>query len=74
MVTEYQIRLDGRTATSLVYGGDAPRDRASYSFYVGREAGVTHRVRIRAKLPDGSWGGYSEQRSVTTGAGGGSRP
>lgn len=74
VVTEYQIRLDGRTATSLVYGGDAPRDRASYSFYVGREAGVTHRVRIRAKLPDGSWGGYSEQRSVTTGAGGGSRP
>ncbi|NNN36636.1 hydrolase, partial [Streptomyces sp. S3(2020)] len=38
-------------------------------FYVGRDAGVTHRVRIRAKLPDGTWGGFSAQRTVTTGAG-----
>jgi len=71
VVTEYQIRLDGRAATSLVYGGDAPRDRASYSFYVGRDAGVSHRVRIRARLPDGTWGGFSVERAVTTGAGDG---
>jgi hypothetical protein len=50
-----------------VYGGDAPRDRAEYSFYAGREAGVTHRVRVRAKLPDGTWGGFSAERTVTTG-------
>lgn len=68
VITEYEVRLDGRTATSLVYGGDAPRDRASYRFYLGREAGVTHRVRIRAKLPDGTWGGFSAERTVTTGA------
>ncbi|MFI8949647.1 fibronectin type III domain-containing protein [Streptomyces sp. NPDC053750] len=68
-VTEYQIHLDGRPATSLVYGGDAPRDRAEYSFYAGREAGVTHRVRVRARLADGTWGGFSEERKVTTGAG-----
>jgi chitodextrinase len=74
VVTEYQVRLDGRAATSLVYGGDAPRDRASYSFYVGRDAGVTHRVRIRVRLPDGTWGGYSAERTVTTGAAGGFRP
>lgn len=74
VVTEYQIRLDGQEATSLVYGGNAPRDRASYSFYVGRDTGVTHRVRIRARLPDGTWGGYSAERAVTTGAAGGSRP
>ncbi|MFF7853366.1 fibronectin type III domain-containing protein [Streptomyces sp. NPDC007904] len=67
-VTEYQVHLDGRAATSLVYGGDAPRDRATYRFYVGREAGVTHRVRIRAMLPDGTWGGFSAERTVTTGA------
>ncbi|MFF4255213.1 fibronectin type III domain-containing protein [Streptomyces sp. NPDC001663] len=66
VVTEYQIRLDGRAATSLVYGGKAPRDRATYSFYVGRDTGVTHRVRIRAKLPDGTWSGYSAERTVTT--------
>ncbi|GHB39674.1 hydrolase [Streptomyces viridiviolaceus] len=67
VVTEYRIHLDGRPATSLVYGGDAPRDRAEYSFYAGAEAGVTHRVRIRAKLPDGTWGGFSAERTVTTG-------
>lgn len=67
VITEYAIRLDGQAATSLVYGGDAPRDRATYSFYVGRDGGVTHRVRIRAKLPDGTWGGWSPERTVTTG-------
>jgi chitodextrinase len=68
-IAEYEIHLDGRRATSLVFGGSAPRDRATYSFYVGRDAGVTHRVRVRAMLPDGTWGGFSAQRTVTTGAG-----
>lgn len=68
-VAEYQIHLDGRPATSLVYGSSVPRDRAAYSFYVGRKAGVTHRVRVRAMLPDGTWGGFSAERAVTTGAG-----
>ncbi|KOX06195.1 hydrolase [Streptomyces sp. NRRL B-1140] len=66
-VTEYRIELDGRPATSLVFGGGAPHGRATYSFYVGRSAGVTHRVRIRAMLPDGTWGGLSAERAVTTG-------
>ncbi|MEU0227235.1 fibronectin type III domain-containing protein [Streptomyces sp. NPDC006284] len=70
VVTEYQIHLDGRPATSLVFGGDAPRDRAEYSFYAGREAGVTHRVRVRARLSDGTWGGLSAERKVTTGGSG----
>lgn len=68
-VTEYQIQLDGRPATSLVYGGSTPRERATYSFYAGRRARVTHRVRVRAMLPDGTWGGFSAERVVTTGAG-----
>ncbi|MFJ5533074.1 fibronectin type III domain-containing protein [Streptomyces sp. NPDC093261] len=67
VITEYGIDLDGRPATSLVWGGSAPRSTAAYSFYVGREAGVTHRVRIRARLPDGTWGGFSPERAVTTG-------
>ncbi|MDN0199147.1 fibronectin type III domain-containing protein [Streptomyces sp. S.PNR 29] len=68
VITEYEIHLDGRPATSLVYGGDAPRGRVTYSFYAGRDAGVTHRVRLRARLPDGTWGGFSAERTVTTGA------
>ncbi|MEU0220885.1 hydrolase, partial [Streptomyces sp. NPDC006265] len=26
-------------------------------------------VRLRAMLPDGTWGGFSAERAVTTGAG-----
>ncbi|MFF9038558.1 fibronectin type III domain-containing protein [Streptomyces sp. NPDC014892] len=66
VVTEYEIQLDGRTATTLVWGGTPPRGRATYRFHVGRETGVTYRVRIRAKLPDGTWGGFSAERTVTT--------
>ena len=68
VVTEYQVRLDGRTATTLVFGGTPPRERATYSFYLGPESGVGHRVRIRGRLPDGTWGGFSAERTVTTGA------
>jgi chitodextrinase len=67
VVTEYQIQLDGRAATSLVYGGNAPRDKATYSFYLTPDSGVSHRVRIRGRLPDGTWGGFSAERTVTTG-------
>lgn len=67
VVTEYQVHLDGTAATSLVFGGTAPRERATYSFYLGREAGAGHRVRLRARMPDGTWGGFSAERTVTTG-------
>ena len=66
-VAEYQIHLDGKTATSLVFGGTAPRKKATHSFYVGKKPGDTHRLKLRAKLPDGTWGGYSAERTVTTG-------
>ncbi|GAA3880253.1 fibronectin type III domain-containing protein [Streptomyces lacrimifluminis] len=66
LITEYEIQLDRRPATSLVWGGPPPRERASYSFYVGRDTGVTYRVRIRARLPDGTWGGFSAERTLVT--------
>lgn len=68
VVTEYQVRLDGTAATSLLFGGTPPPGRVTYSFYLGREAGERHRVRIRARLPDGTWGALSAERTVTTGA------
>ncbi|MFF3849949.1 fibronectin type III domain-containing protein [Streptomyces sp. NPDC002328] len=67
VVTEYEIELDGKPATSLVWGGTPPRGTAAHSLYLGREAGVGHRVRLRARLPDGTWGAYSAERTVTTG-------
>ncbi|MEU9338513.1 fibronectin type III domain-containing protein [Streptomyces sp. NPDC048290] len=68
VISEYQIQLDGQSATSLVWGGEPPEGRSEYSFYIGEKAGETHRVRLRPKLPDGTWGGYSEELTVTTGA------
>ncbi|MFD6415649.1 fibronectin type III domain-containing protein [Streptomyces sp. NPDC060194] len=67
LVAEYQIHLDGRLATTLVWGGDAPKGRAKHTFYVTREAGETYAVKIRPRLPDGTWGAFSTERRVTTG-------
>ncbi|MET8136875.1 fibronectin type III domain-containing protein [Streptomyces sp. NPDC005251] len=67
VITEYRIHLDGHAVTSLVWGDSPPRGTCTYSFFIGRKANVTHRVRILAKLPDGTWGGFSAERSVTTG-------
>jgi hypothetical protein len=67
VVTGYQIQLDGQPATSLVRGGTPARGKATYSFYAGPEPGVGHRVRLRARLPDGTWGAFSAEWTVTTG-------
>ncbi|WP_030752327.1 fibronectin type III domain-containing protein [Streptomyces sp. NRRL S-31] len=67
VIAEYRIQLDGTTATSLVWGGAPPPGRAHHSFYLGTAAGERHRVRLRARLPDGTWGGWSAERTVTTG-------
>ncbi|RFU86274.1 fibronectin type III domain-containing protein [Streptomyces triticagri] len=68
-VAEYQIHLNGRQATTLVWGADAPKGRAKHSFFISRTSGETYRVKLRARLPDGNWGAFSPERSVTTGEG-----
>ncbi|WP_306319730.1 MULTISPECIES: fibronectin type III domain-containing protein [unclassified Streptomyces] len=68
-VPAYQVYLDGREATTVVWGESAPAGSATYSFYIGKKARVEHRVRIRAQLPDGTWGAFSKERKVTTGDG-----
>ncbi|MEU6660168.1 fibronectin type III domain-containing protein [Streptomyces sp. NPDC046821] len=67
-VPAYRIYLDGHLATTLVWGDAPPAGTARNSFYVGRDAGVRHKVRIRAQLPDGTWGAFSAERAVTTGS------
>lgn len=65
-VSEYQIHLNGKQATTLMWGGKAPEGKAKHSFFITRESGQTYRVRLRAKLPDGDWGAFSAERTVTT--------
>ncbi|GAA2434891.1 fibronectin type III domain-containing protein [Streptomyces macrosporus] len=66
-ITRYRIHLDGELATTLNWSAPTPRERVSYSLYAGKEPGITHTVRIRAMLPDGTWGALSEKRTVTLG-------
>ncbi|MBB1245586.1 fibronectin type III domain-containing protein [Streptomyces durbertensis] len=69
VVSDYQIHLDGKFATTLSWRGEAPRARAEHRFFLTREGGERHRVKLRARLPDGTWGAFSEERTVTTPAG-----
>ncbi|MFI7382543.1 fibronectin type III domain-containing protein [Streptomyces sp. NPDC049813] len=66
-VPAYQVYLDGRQATTVMWGESAPKDKATYSFYIGEQAGARHRVKLRGQLPDGTWGAFSPERTVVTG-------
>ncbi|WP_406112972.1 fibronectin type III domain-containing protein [Streptomyces sp. NBC_01014] len=64
-VTGYQMYLDGKLTTTIVWGAAAPQHAATYTFAVREKPGTTYRVKIRAKLPDGNWGTFSAERTVT---------
>jgi chitodextrinase len=64
-VKEYQMYLDGRLTTTIAWGAAPPQDRATYRFVVQEKPGTSYAVKIRAKLPDGDWGTFSAERSVT---------
>ncbi|MER5493572.1 fibronectin type III domain-containing protein [Streptomyces sp. LE64] len=67
VVMQYRIQLNRKQTTSLVWGGEPPKGRAEHRFYLDRKKGVSYRVRIQAMLPDGTYGEYSEERTVVTG-------
>lgn len=64
---EYQVYLDEVFVTTLAGSDDAPGGRARHTVNLGTEAGRTYAVRIRPRLPDGTWGAFSTERTVTTG-------
>lgn len=66
VVLEYQIFLDGEFVTTLLWGAEAPRGRAEHSLMIDEEPGVTYTLKLRARLPDGHWGAFSDERTVTT--------
>lgn len=67
-VTAYQLFLDGRLTTTIVFGAAPPPGRAAYSLTVSAEKpGTRYRLRLRARLPDGKWGDFSAQRTVVIG-------
>ncbi|MFF4172525.1 fibronectin type III domain-containing protein [Streptomyces sp. NPDC001744] len=63
-VTHHELHLDGRFATTIVWGTEPPTGRATYTFPVTDPPGTRHTVTLRARLPDGTWGDFSAPRTV----------
>lgn len=65
LVPEYEIYRDGEFLTTLFWGAAAPRDRVEHSVAIEDPAGTTYVLKVRARLPDGHWGAFSEEVTVT---------
>ncbi|MFH8369291.1 fibronectin type III domain-containing protein [Streptomyces sp. NPDC018031] len=63
-VKEYELFLNGRMATTIVWGSAPPTGKARYTTTVTGGPGTRYSVKLRAKLPDGKWGDFSAQRTV----------
>ncbi|MGW0468986.1 fibronectin type III domain-containing protein [Streptomyces sp. NPDC003027] len=63
-VREHQLHLNEQFATTIIWGAAPPPGRATYTFTVTDPPGTRYSVKLRAKLPDGTWGDFSAQRTV----------
>ncbi|MEW2631411.1 fibronectin type III domain-containing protein [Streptomyces sp. NPDC048389] len=63
-VREHQLHLNGRPATTIVWGAQPPAGTATYTMTVTDEPGTRYSIKLRARLPDGKWGAFSAQRTV----------
>ncbi|MEU0086782.1 fibronectin type III domain-containing protein [Streptomyces sp. NPDC006274] len=63
-VKEHQLHLNGKPATTIVWGAQPPAGTATYTMTVTDEPGTRYSIKLRAKLPDGTWGDFSAQRTV----------
>ncbi|MFJ3901718.1 fibronectin type III domain-containing protein [Streptomyces sp. NPDC090025] len=65
-VKEHELHLNGRFATTIVWGADPGAGPVHYTLTVPATPGVRYVVTLRAKLPDGTWGDFSAPCTVTT--------
>ncbi|MFF5971162.1 fibronectin type III domain-containing protein [Streptomyces sp. NPDC012769] len=65
-VKEYELHLNGRFATTIVWGAQPPPGAVSYTLTVPATPGVRHSLTLRARLPDGTWGDFSAPRTAVT--------
>ncbi|WP_405387520.1 fibronectin type III domain-containing protein [Streptomyces sp. NBC_01102] len=63
-IPAYQLYLNGKLTTTIVWGGTPPTGRATYRLTATDPPGTRYSLKIRAKLPDGTWGDFSAQRTV----------
>ncbi|MEU8618562.1 fibronectin type III domain-containing protein [Streptomyces sp. NPDC048623] len=65
-VKEHQLHLNGRFATTIVWGADAGPGPVTYTLTVPATPGVRYALTLRAKLPDGTWGDFSTPATAVT--------
>ncbi|MFI1978970.1 fibronectin type III domain-containing protein [Streptomyces wedmorensis] len=63
-VTHHELHLNGRFATTIIWGTTPPPGRATYAFPVPDPPGTRYTITLRARLPDGTWGDFSAPRTV----------
>ncbi|MEW1613574.1 MULTISPECIES: fibronectin type III domain-containing protein [unclassified Streptomyces] len=64
VIPAYQLYLNGKLTTTIVWGGTPPKGRAAYRLNLAEPAGTRYSVKLRAKLPDGTWGDFSAQPTI----------
>lgn len=63
--TAYELYVNGRPTTVIQFGeGAVPAGRAEHRLTVAEPPGTTWTVKLRARLPDGTWGAFSAERRV----------
>ncbi|MEU6314896.1 fibronectin type III domain-containing protein [Streptomyces sp. NPDC047014] len=64
--SEYELFVNGKPTTVVQFGaGAVPAGRAEHRLSVSEPAGTTWAVKLRARLPDGTWGAFSAERTIT---------
>lgn len=63
--SEYELYVNGRPTTVIQFGaGAVPAGRAEHRLTVAEPPGTEWTVKIRARLPDGTWGAFSAEQRV----------
>ncbi|MEW2414520.1 fibronectin type III domain-containing protein [Streptomyces sp. NPDC046866] len=63
--SEYELHVNGRPVTVIQFGaGAVPAGRVEHRLTVTEPAGTVWELRLRARLPDGTWGAFSERQRV----------
>ncbi|MEU7016612.1 fibronectin type III domain-containing protein [Streptomyces sp. NPDC046385] len=65
-VKEHQLYLNGRFATTIVWGAQPPPGPVTYTLTVPPTPGTRYTVTLRARLPDGTWGDFSAPRTAVS--------
>lgn len=63
-IPAYQLFLNGKLTTTIVWGGTPPAGRATYRLTLADPPGTRYSLKLRPRLPDGKWGDFSAQRTV----------